>query len=150
MMMWEANVCPYCGKDYRQPAPGMMPMAPAKPKSALPIIAGVFSMITGALGLLAAAMLLLLTDYINTLIGGYGFGFDVSGIVMVLALIGILFSAMVLISGIFAAQRSHFGFAIVGAIIGMILVGPFTYWYLGIVFSLIAIILLAVSHKEFS
>jgi hypothetical protein len=150
MMMWEANVCPYCGKDYRQPAPGMMPMAPAaKPKTLLPILAGVFSMITGALGLITAVMLMTLTDYINTLIGGYSIGFDVSGIVMLLALIGVLFSVMVLISGIFAAQRSHFGFAIIGAIIGMILVGPFTYWFLGVIFGLIAIILLAVSHKEF-
>lgn len=148
-MMWDANVCPYCGKDYRQAPPGMMPMAPAKPKTAIPIIAGVFSMVTGALGLLAAVMLILATDYLNSLIGGIGFGIDISGIVMVLALIGVLFSALVLISGIFAVQRSHFGFAIIGAILGMILVGPFTYWFLGVVFGLLAIILLAVSHKEF-
>jgi len=150
-MMWDANVCPYCGKDYRQPMPGMMPMAPvAKPKSVVPILAGIFSIITALLGLATAAFLALSTDYLNSLIGTSGLGIDISGIIMVMVLIGVLLSVVVLLSGIFATMRTHFGFAIVGAVLAMILVGPFTYYFIGVGLGFLSLILLAVSHKEFN
>jgi hypothetical protein len=152
-MMWEANVCPYCGKDYRQPAPGMMPMAPvAKPKSVVPIIAGIFSIITALLGLATAAFLALSATYLNSLLGTSGLGIDIGGIVMVMVLIGVLISVVVLISGIFAVMRKHFGFAIVGAVLAMILIGPFTFWayFIGVGFGFLSLILLAVAHKEFN
>ena len=149
--MWDANVCPYCGKDYRQPMPGMMPMAPvAKPKSVVPILAGIFSIITALLGLATAAFLALSTDYLNSLIGTSGLGIDISGIIMVMVLIGVLLSVVVLLSGIFATMRTHFGFAIVGAVLAMILVGPFTYYFIGVGLGFLSLILLAVSHKEFN
>lgn len=157
-IQWDANVCPYCGKDYRQTmAPGqpMMPMmmAPPKPKSALPIVAGVLLIVVGIIWIIEAIATILAAMSVNFL-GNYfdfmgmfgGLASFISGVIIVVGLIGLVLALLVLFGGIFATQRKHAGLALIGAIFGLFAFGPFA---IGSILSLVALILLAVSHHEF-
>ncbi|MDH4123767.1 MAG: hypothetical protein OEV21_06775 [Thermoplasmata archaeon] len=146
---WDANVCPYCGHDYRQPAPGapMMPMAPMKERTSLPLAGGIMLIIDGVLGIVSAIMVMAAGSLAEAI--GTGFGLEGLGsIVVAMGVIGLVFSLIVIFGGYFATQRRHFGLAIVGAVFSLI-VGIFTFYFIGAVLGLIGLILIAVAHKEF-
>lgn len=155
-MMWDANVCPYCGKDYRQPAPGAMPMAPPKQKSALPIVGGVLLIVSSVIGILMALGLLMIATQVGgvfsllpidlTGIVGTSVGNLVQTIMIILAVAGLIISILVLLGGYFAAVRKHFGMAMVGAVFGLFILSPY---FIASIMSFVGLILIAVSHHEF-
>jgi hypothetical protein len=155
-MMWDANVCPYCGKDYRQPAPGMTPMAAPKPKSVLPIVGGVLLIVSSVIGILMAVGLMMVATQVGGVFGllpidltgiiGTAVGDLVQTILLILAVVGLIISILVLLGGYFAAVRKHYGMAMVGAIFGLFILSPY---FIASIMSFVGLILLAVSHHEF-
>lgn len=120
---WDANVCPFCGHDFRQ----VMAAAPQKSQSAMPVIGGVLILIA-SLGYL-----------------GIG-GVVVGGSAVVLVGEGVLCGASILVlgvisllGGIFAIQRKYFALAIIGGI-----------FVVPSILGLIGLILVAVSRHEFT
>lgn len=125
---WDANVCPYCGHDYRMQMMGSMP---ARHETAMPTIGGILILIAGLIELAYGAIM----------IGGGAFFIDIGGgILAVCGAIVIILGVVALIGGIFAVQRKHFGLAILGGIFGL---GG---WFIP---GLIGLILVAVSRDEF-
>lgn len=155
-MMWEANVCPYCGKDYRQPVPGMMPMAAPKKKTALPIVGGVLLIVSSVIGILMALGLLIIATQVGgvfsllpidlTEIIGTAMGDLVQTILIILAVAGLIISILVLLGGYFSVVRRHYGMAMVGAIFGLFILSPY---FIASIMSFVGLILIAVSHHEF-
>ena len=125
---WEANVCPYCGHDYRVQMMG--PMA-VKKESSMPVIGGVLILVSGLLEIAAGGIMV----GGGSLFFGMGGGFFAAcgGIMLVLGVVAIL-------GGIFAIQRKHFGLTILGGILSL---GGF------FILGLIGLILVAVSREEF-
>lgn len=133
----EANVCQYCGHDYRiQAGP------PAKKKTALPLVGGIMILVGGVIALLAGIGLM-----------GTGGAFDafmiidVQGVNMfedILTACGVIFIILGLVAvlgGIFALMRKHFGLAILGGVFALI-AGLF-------IPGLIGLILVGMSKDEF-
>lgn len=157
-IQWDANVCPYCGKDYRQtmaPGPPMMPMmmAPPKPKTALPMVAGLLLIVVGIIWIIEAVATILAALSIDFLGDTFGFGGLVggladflAGVIIVVGLIGLILALVVLFGGISSVQRKHAGLALIGAIFGLAAFGPY---FIASILSFVALILLAVSHHEF-
>lgn len=126
---WDANVCPYCGRDYRAQ---MMAPAQQRKESAMPVAGGVLIMLAslGYLiigGLIAAGSTVALMPSFGTSAMGVACG----AVLLVLGLIAFM-------GGIFAMQRKNFGFAVVGGV----LVIPS-------LLGLIGLILVAISRDEF-
>lgn len=140
----DANVCQYCGHDYR------VQVGPAKPteKGALSIIGGVLILIAGLIGLAMGGILLAIdVDDLDQ------YGLDVVGvtdmledILTVCGIILVVIGLIVLVGGFFGVMRKHWGLAILGGVLGLFLIGP---WGLASLFSLIGLILVAVSKKDF-
>ena len=155
-MMWEANVCPYCGKDYRQPAPGMMPMAAPKQKSVLPVVGGVLLILSAVIGILMAVGLMVISMNVGGVFSllpvdlegllGTAVGGIVQTVLLILAVAGLIISILVLLGGYFAVGRRHFGMAMVGAIFGLFVLSPY---FIASIMSFVGLILIAVSHHEF-
>jgi len=74
-----------------------------------------------------------------------GFG-GAGGLLMICSTIGIIISIVVLLGGVFALKRSHWGFTLIGSIFGLFTIG----FYISSILSLIALILLIVSKNEFN
>lgn len=129
----DANVCQYCGKDYRvQPAP-------AKKQTMMPVIGGILVLISALYEIYAGLVLAFWSDTMGSIMP-VDFGLDTLGIVcgiiiILLALIGVL-------GGIFAIQRKRWTLAIVGAV--------FSLMGLYFIVPLVGLILIAVSKDEFS
>ena len=144
---WDSNVCPYCGHDYRQPAPGaMMPTAYSKPKTSLPVAGGVLVLITGILGMIMAVSMIAFSGMIGSFGDLTGL---IGGILIVFGVVGLIFSILVILGGYFAIGRTHFVFAIIAAVLSL-LVGLFTPFFIGCLLGLIGLILIAVAHNEFN
>jgi predicted nucleic acid-binding Zn ribbon protein len=130
-IMWDANVCPYCGHDFRGV---MQPQQAAKKESAMPLIGGILIIIGGVIELIAGAALAAGgSALLDITFGGSGFLVACGIIYAIVGLVAIL-------GGIFAIQRRSFGLAIVGGIFA--LGGYF-------IPGLIGLILVAVSRDEF-
>lgn len=118
---------------------------PVKPRTAAPVAAGVLLIIAGALGFVGLALSFILVG------GFFSFLPFVGGILGTLFLIcGIVvsvFSAFALVGGVMAIRRRMWGLALTGSILGLFALGP-----LGIssILSLVALILVVVSHDEFT
>jgi len=129
---FDANVCQYCGHDYRAGAPGA---APAKKKSALPLVGGILIIIAGILELITG---------VSLIAGGSALidisFFDFGDIFVICGAIWALFGLIALLGGFFAIKREHFGLAVLGGILG--LGGYF-------ILALIGLILIAISREEF-
>jgi hypothetical protein len=142
---FSANVCPYCGHDYRMPIYG-----PAiRKKSSMPVIAGIMIIIAGLLAI--GLGVLYLTMGVSDLESS-GVTMppevsleDVQNLLSVCGALAVLFGVIAIIGGVFTIQRKHFAFAIIGALFGMAGVG----FFLGALLALIALILVAVSKQEF-
>ena len=155
-MMWDANVCPYCGKDYRQAPPGMMPMATPKQKSALPVVGGVLLILSAVIGILMAVGLMVISMNVGGVFSllpvdlegllGTAVGGIVQTVLLILAVAGLIISILVLLGGYFAVGRRHFGMAMVGAIFGLFILSPY---FIASIMSFVGLILIAVSHHEF-
>jgi hypothetical protein len=127
----DANVCPYCGHDYR-----MQAQAPPKKKGILPVVGGVLVLIAGLVELISGGILISGGEFL----GGFDMGTGVHNILTVCGVIWIILGIVAILGGIFAVQRKHFGLAVLGAILG--LGGYF-------IFALIGIILIAVGKDDF-
>lgn len=112
-------------------------------KTSRPVAAGILNIITGVIGLTGAftafsvffAMIVTLDIYLPI------FPEFIAGIVLTVAIISLLLSLLIMVSGIFALQRRYWGLALAGSIAAML--GLF---FLGIP----ALILVALSREEFN
>lgn len=143
----DANVCQYCGHDYRMQA---APAAPAE-KSILSLIGGILILIAGIMGLAMGGIFLVAADNVDTLtdwgVDVAGVGDMLSDILTVCGIIVIVLALIVVVGGFFGVQRKHWGLAILGGVLGLFLLGPYM---LATIFALIGLILVAVSKKDFS
>ena len=112
-------------------------------KTKKPTVAGVFNIITGALGIIAAIGTFIGFSVVS---GGWGIpGMEaipafVPGIILGTAIPSLLIAVLVLVGGIFAVQRKRWGWALAGSIAAILAFLP-----LGIP----AVILVAQSKSEF-
>jgi predicted nucleic acid-binding Zn ribbon protein len=136
----DANVCQHCGHDFRAPVPV------EKKKTILPVIGGALLIVTAIMGLFMGAMLLAVD--VSEL---DQYGLDIAGdmledIMTVCGTIIIVLSLIVVLGGFFGVMRKHWGIAIVGGVLGLFIIGPMM---LGSLLSLVGLILIAISRKEF-
>lgn len=144
-MQWDANVCPYCGRDYRQPIPASTP--PPKPKTAIPIIGGILLIIAALIGVVQAIMVMTLSYEFLALIPEIaGFEDFIAGLILVIGLIGLVISVLALLGGYFALIRRHLGIAIFGSIMAIFILSPYL---IASILGVVGLILIAVSHAEF-
>jgi len=143
---WDANVCPYCGHDFRAQ---MMPAQQTVARTGhagwgggLIIASGVLGLIMGILMLLASAVNYNQLDV--TLPSGFT-SQDLQNVLAVLGAVFAVFGLIAIIGGVFAVERKHFAVAIVGAIFGIISIG----FILGAVLAFIGLILVVISRHEF-
>jgi hypothetical protein len=142
---WDANVCQYCGHDFRAPA-----AAPPHEKTVLSIVGGILILIAGIMGLAMGAIFIVASDNVDTLtdwgVDVAGVGDMVSDILLACGIIVIVLAIIVLLGGFFGVMRKHWGLVILGGVLGLLLIGPYM---LASIFSLIGLILVAVSKKDF-
>ena len=122
------------------PPYGYPPGPPVVQKTAMPVVGGVLLIIGAIAGLAQGAVFVVGSAVIMPN--------DVPGFAELLAICGVIFivtNLIGLIGGSFAAQRKMFGLAIVGSIMVLIFGG----FFIGNIFGLIGLILVAVSRKEF-
>ena len=133
--------------------PGMEPVAPQQPpsKTSKPTIAGILLILGGILGLF-------------TWISAYSFDYSMidpslfqqegleigieqlQSFIQICATIGIVLSIFPILGGILALKRKIWAFVLLGSILGLFTIGPVL---ISSVLSLIALILLVLSRKEF-
>ncbi len=142
----DANVCQYCGHDYRVQAGPATP----KEKGVLSLVGGILILIAGLMGLVMGGILLVAAGEVETLAD---WGIDVAGVgdllEDILTVCGIVFIVLGLIAvlgGFFGVQRKHWGIVVLGGVLGLFVLGPYL---LGSLFALIGLILVAVSKKDF-
>lgn len=129
----DANVCPYCGKDYRaQAAPA------AKKKTVMPLIGGILVIIAALTEIYSGLVLAFWSDTMNSLLP-VDFGFDT--LLLACGMIILIVGIIALIGGIFAIQRKKWSLSLVGAIFSLF--GGY------FILPLIGLILIAVSKSEF-
>lgn len=142
---FSANVCAYCGHDYRVQA---QPFAFAKPKSLKPVIAGVLILVAGLLAIGWGAMYLVLDlnelRDTTTLPEGVTWE-DMQGIMDVCGIVFTVAGLIAVLGGAFGIMRKHFALVLIGGICGLIGLG----FFLGSVLALIGLILAALSRSEF-
>jgi len=141
---WDANVCQFCGHDYRAQATAK----PPHEKSALSMVGGIMILVAGVIGLAIGGLLIAidvdqLADY----------GLDVAGvgdlledIMTVCGIILIVLGLVAAVGGFFGIQRKHFGIVILGGVLGLFIVSPYM---LASILALIGLILVAISKKDF-
>lgn len=125
--------------QYQQPYGYPMAQPPPQ-KTGLPLAAGILLIIAGILGLVDWVLIFLLgtlAAFIPLL----------GSILLICGIIGITFSVLALLGGIMAVQRKMWGLALVGSILGLFIIGPYG---ISSLLSLIALILIAISHREFT
>lgn len=140
----EANVCPYCGHDYRMAAM----MAPPVERSWKPTAGGALILIAGILAIANGALYLILdVEYLGeipTLPEGFTLE-DLESIMRACGVMMIIFGVLAVPGGVFALQRKHFGLAVASGVVGMLGTG----FSIGILLGFVGLILVAISRKEF-
>ena len=116
---------------------------PMHERSALPVAGGALLLIAGILGIIQWGWVIA--------VGSSVMGFDptggaLAGIILICGAIGIIFSLIALLGGVFAIQRKMWGLGIAGGVLGLLSFG----FVLGSVLALVGLILVAISHKEFT
>lgn len=147
MIAFEANVCPYCGHDYRMPAYAMA--APPPKKSLLPAAGGILILLAGIMAIAMGAFYFALdtsdlTDSGVTLPPDTSEE-DLQSVVAVCGSLCVIFGAIAAIGGIFGIRRQHFAIAVIGGIFGLLGLG----FLFGSLLALIGLLLLVVARKEF-
>jgi len=148
----DANVCQYCGHDYRVQAGPAVP----KEKSALSLIGGILVLIAGIVGFITGGIFLIAADAVSEgteELSDWGIG-DIGGagdwlsdILMVCGAIYIIVSLIVVLGGVFGVMRKHWGLVIAGAVLGLLFMWPL--YFVGSVCALVGLILVAVSKQDF-
>lgn len=138
----DANVCQHCGHDFRAPA-----KEEAK-KTVIPVIGGVLIILAGLMGLAFGGLFIALdvSELDEYGLDEVGVTDMVDDILTACGAIFIIVSIIVLLGGFFGVTRKHWGIAIVGGVLGIFVGLPML---IGSVLSLIGLILVAVSRKEF-
>ena len=113
-----------------------------KPKTWKPMVGGILLVIAGVIAVVEWALLTAVLAAFLSFIPG------VSGIVFVCGAIGVIFGLIALLGGIMAIRRRMWGIAMVGSILGLFTIG-FAVFFETSILSLIALILIAMSKKEF-
>lgn len=133
----DANVCQYCGHDYRALA-----TAPAqKEKSVMPIIGGVLILVGGLIELLAGLALVGSIGVLDSAMPIDFEGVDVlNDIVTVCGAILIILGLVGVVGGVFGIMRKHYGLALLGGVLAL------PGWFVP---ALIGLILVAISKKDF-
>jgi len=114
---------------------------PPPQKTGMPLAAGALLLAAGILGLI---------DWVYSILFLSSIGFFFPGletILLVCGIIGITFSVLALLGGVMAIQRKMWGLALVGSILGLFILGPYG---ISSLLSLIALILIAITHREFT
>lgn len=144
---WHANVCPYCGYDYRV----QVAQAPVVVTTAKPIIAGVLIMIAGILAI-GNGIVYISIDAADIEDAGYtpiSQGemslSELEEIMNVCGGLEFVFGTIAAIGGVFAIMRKYFYFALVGGVFALLGFG----FVVGSLLGLIGIILIALSKDEF-
>jgi len=141
---WDANVCQFCGHDYRAQATAAAPHE----KSVLSLVGGVFILIAGLMGIFAGIVLLTISlDDLDQ------YGVDVAGvgdiledILKICGAIWLIFGLIALMGGVFGIMRKHFALVILGGVFGLLCLGPYM---LASLLALVGLILVAVARKDF-
>jgi hypothetical protein len=127
------------------PPPGPMP----RQQTAKPLFAGILLIVFGLINIGFALYLIIAVDAVLSMIPDVAeeqLQF-IKDFVMVCGIIGIIMSVIAIIGGYFATQRTKFGIAIIGSIVGLFTLGPLC---LSSLTALIALILLYMSKDEFT
>lgn len=132
-IMMDANVCPYCGHDYRVQA------APPKKHSVMPLIGGILIVLSALHELYSGLVLAFWSDTVGSMLP-VDFGLD--ELLLACGLILVIVAIIGVIGGIFAIQRKKFALAVVG--------GIFSLMGLYFIVPLVGLILIIVSKDEFS
>ena len=167
---WDMNVCPYCGHDYRYQSYAQPPAAgyqqanvgvSAPPvgqyqapynvqtqKTAMPVAGGVLVLLGGIIGIIMGLITVVLAGLLSDWMGMYdGYVSEVTGIMLVLGIVGIVLCLVAIIGGAFAMMRKMWAMSLIGAIC-LIIGGIFT-GYIPIIFGIIGVILIGISKAEF-
>ena len=122
-------------------------MAPSQ-RSILPLLGGALLVVAAILAIATWAYVIVAgSAFINSFVpAGMGAGF-LTGIIVVCGAIGIILGLIALLGGVMALMRKMWGVAILGAILGLFTIG---FWGLSSLLSLVALIVIAVSHKDFA
>jgi hypothetical protein len=131
-----------------QPSYQDQPQQPSSP-SYIPLVAGILLIGAGLLGLFTWTSALALDSSMlqNVLPADAPITIEqLQSILATCGIIGCILSVFALIGGIVAVKRKSWGLAIVGGILGIFTIGPI---FLGSIISLVGLILVAVSRKEF-
>ncbi len=140
----DANVCQYCGHDYRVQAG---PPAP-KEKGMLSIVGGILILVAGLMGLAMGGILIAIDvdDLDQWGVDVAGVGDMINDIMDVCGVIFIVLGLIAVLGGLFGVMRKHWGIAILGGVLGLFVIGP---WMIGSLLALVGLILVAVSKKDF-
>jgi len=117
--------------------------------SSKPLIAGIFLIIGGLSGLLTAAMILAFDLATLQSVLPAEFPYSPEQLQSVLSICGIIIALCSIITfagGIVAIKRKAWSLAVIGGILGLFTFGVM---FLGSIFSLIGLILVLISRKEF-
>lgn len=126
---WDANVCPYCGHDFRVV---MAPGQAQKKDSAMPLVGGIL-IIIASIGYFVSGGLMVA--------GGAAWSwFDVGGgaVAVVCGAVMLVLGILALLGGIYAIQKRNFVMALLAGILTI-----------PSILGLIGLILIAVSKDEF-
>lgn len=118
-----------------------MPMPMPQERTALPIAGGALLLVAGILGIIQWGWVFA--------VGAAALGFGIPGLAETVAIcgaLGIIFSLIALVGGVFAIQRKMWGLGVAGGILGLFTLG----FVIGSILALIGLILVAVSRKEFA
>ena len=144
---FDANVCPYCGHDYRMPT---YAMAPPVQKSMMPVAGGVLILVAGILAIVMGVFYLALDpseiENLGATIPPEISDEDLQNVMYICGSLCVIFGVIAAIGGFFGLTRRHFALGIVGGIFGLLGIG----FLLGSLLALIGLILIAVSRKEFA
>lgn len=152
---WDANVCQYCGHDYRSAMAGPAASAAPHEKGMLSIIGGILILISGLVGVGIGGVFLAVN---------IDFGADPTGVVdtvnnlvKVCGAVFLILGILALLGGVFGVTRKHFGLVILGGVMGLLATLPFA--FLGAVFPtylvvlpilpLVGLVLAGIAKKDF-
>ena len=142
---WDANVCPYCGHDYRAqfvPAQQPSPSGRARTGAILILVSGVLAVLMGIAAVAAST--------VNFESMGATFAPDftqkqLQELLLVFGIVALALGIVAVIGGMFGLERRHFGIVIAGGICGIVGIG----FFLGTVLAVIGLILVALGRSEF-
>jgi hypothetical protein len=115
-----------------------------KPETQKPLIAGIMLMVAGFISIpniLYAVIVSAATLSILPMVGD-----ALAGIIIVCGALGVIFGLLSIIGGWFAIKRQKFNIALVGAIFGLLTMGPYC---LCSILALVGLIILVISKDEF-